>query len=488
MSYVPVINPRSVFGEVLVSEISPVLQAHFVYGEPRDFETFEATGGSVTYANEMIVCQTGTSVGGYGVGRTSQSQLYQAGEGNEFRFTAIFDVANALALSRQSAGPFNLTDGMGFGYNGADFGVLYEHHGAAEIQTLSLSAGASGNETLTITIAGTEYTVNVTSGTANQNAYEIEASLKSQVAGYRFDHIGDTVVCQCESAATQTNDFTLVNETGGGTCAGSFTQNTAGAAKTEEWVNQADWNQNTLLSGTFTLDPSKLNVYRVEFGYLGAAGIRYYVLNPDTLEWVHVHTVKIANSTTKPLFYQPSMRVGWVAASLGSSGTNLTVKGASLFAGVQGKRNAVEPSRSLETTNTTVNTTFINMLTIKNRLVFGDKPNQGEIKPLVISASTDSAKGVLVQLISEATVSGVTSYTQVASDSIGIYATDAGAVSGGVVIASRTISAAEDGIIDISDFAISKVAGETLTVAAKSLATGTPNDDVTITLTWREDK
>lgn len=475
---------KSAFGELIVAEPSPVIQEHFVYGIPKDWQTFTATGGAVTFTDEnLTVCTTGTSVGGYGVSRSNRAVIYRAGEANSFKITAIFDSANAVANSRQTAGAFNLTDGFHFGYNGTEFGVLHEYFGKPEIQTLTVSAGASGNETLTITIAAVEYTVNVTSGTANDNAHEIEVSLESQVSGWRFDHIGDTVICQAETAATQTNDFTLVNETGGGTCAGTFAQDTIGQAKTTDWIAQADWNGETL---GFTLDPAKLNIYKMDFGYLGGAGIKYYVMNPDNLEWKLCHTLRYANMNTQPLFWQPSMRVGWVAASLGST-TNITVKGCSTEGATDGERGAVGRTQSRLTT-ATISNTLVNVLSIRTKKVFGNKPNQGEIIPLRLSlADAGSSKGVEFEIFLNATVSGATNHLEHASDSIAIYNEDVQAITGNGAIEAVVLAPGESQEVDLIIDNIYLLQGEELVIGAKSLASGSPSDDVTVAITWRED-
>lgn len=471
-----------VFGEQLIAEPTPIIQKNFVYGEPTDWEKISATGGSVTFSDNFTICQTGTSVGGYGVSRSNRSQLYKAGEGNSFKFTAIFDSTNALALSRQSAGPLNLTDAAQFGYDGVTFGVLHEYGGAPEIQTLTVTAAATGNEALTVTIAGTEYTVNVTSGSIQQNAHEIEQSLISQVSGYRFDHIGDTVVCQSENAATATNDFTL---TGPGTCAGTFVQNKVGQATNKDWTPQTSWNKATLINedGGFTLDPSKLNVYKVDYGYLGSAGIRYYVYNPVKLEWVHVHTVKFSNLNTTTLFTNPSMKVGWVAASLGSSGVNLTVKGASCESSIQGKRVPRERTKSKKVVQTSMGNTETTALAIRNRLVFGDKPNLGEIIPTKISVDTDQVKGGVFGVYLNTNRSTVTEHVEFASDSIAIIDTSKGTITGGTLIDSISNS----GELDLTDNDLFLISRDELFITYTSNGGGGASDQVTVTITWRED-
>lgn len=481
--------PMTVFGELVTAEPTPVIQKNFVYGEPREWETISATGGSVTFADNFTVCQTGTSVGGYGVSRSKRSQVYKAGEATGFKFTAIFDSDNALALSRQTAGALNLTDSVCFGYDGTSFGTLHEYGGKAEVQTLTVSAGASGNESLTITIAGTEYTVAVTSGTAAFNAYEIADDLNTNVPGWRFDQVGATVECQSESAAATTNDFTLVNDTGGGTCAGTFAQNTAGAATTKTWTPQSSWNSATLIGGDggFTLDPSKLNVYKIDFGYLGVAGIRYYVMNPDTLEFILVHLEKFSNANIQTIFYNPSQKIGWVAASLGSSGTNLTVKGASCEASVGGKRQLQVKSDAHEVSQTGMGSTETVALMIKNRFIYGNKPNLGEILIVSLSVATDQTKGGVFKVYLNPTVTGTTNFQEQNTNGIALYEESQNTVSGGELLDSVVLGSSGNAAINVASSAIYLVPESYIVVTYASLGGGGASDDVEVVITWKED-
>lgn len=62
-----VISPLTGFGEVRVAVQSPIAQIDAVYGLLDNVETRTSTGGSVGVTDGNFVCQTGTSVGGYGL-------------------------------------------------------------------------------------------------------------------------------------------------------------------------------------------------------------------------------------------------------------------------------------------------------------------------------------------------------------------------------------------------------------------------------------
>ena len=53
--------------------------------------------------------------------------------------------------------------------------------------------------------------------------------------------------------------------------AATVTETTAGAAKTDAHTAQASWNVTTTPFSGF--DPTKINIYKIEYGYLGVANI-----------------------------------------------------------------------------------------------------------------------------------------------------------------------------------------------------------------------
>ena len=91
------------------------------------------------------------------------------------------------------------------------------------------------------------------------------------------------------------------------------TKRTSGADTT---TAQASFSEDTLSGQTgssFTrngtpeaLDPTKDNLYRIRFGWLGAAPIYYEILSPDG-EWVTFHIIRHPNSATIPSIAEPNL-------------------------------------------------------------------------------------------------------------------------------------------------------------------------------------
>ena len=82
------------FGGLNTYHSTPIVQIANKYkidpANLNEVEIFEATGGSADNSGNLFRCQTGTSVGGYGVIRSTETLNYRAGQGVSAMFTASF--------------------------------------------------------------------------------------------------------------------------------------------------------------------------------------------------------------------------------------------------------------------------------------------------------------------------------------------------------------------------------------------------------------
>ena len=145
MTFIPnQILELGAFGDQIIVEETPTIQLSNQYQhDPAlriDLETFEATGGSADNNANLYRCQTGTSVGGYGVIRSAAALRYRAGQGVTGQLTASF--TTGIALSLQFAGLFSLTETLAFGYDGSSFGAIHEYDGAAEVQQIEITVSS----------------------------------------------------------------------------------------------------------------------------------------------------------------------------------------------------------------------------------------------------------------------------------------------------------------------------------------------------------
>jgi hypothetical protein len=125
-------------------------------------------------------------------------------------------------------------------------------------------------------------------------------------------------------------------------------------------VTQTSFNTDTLQAGASSLftrngfpesiDFTKLNVYRIRFGWLGIATAFYEVLDADGM-WVIFHKVFLPNSFTVPSVATPNLPITLEISKTGADATNLAMNTACWSAGITGSMfpttNALAPRNSL---------------------------------------------------------------------------------------------------------------------------------------------
>lgn len=129
---------------------------------------------------------------------------------------------------------------------------------------------------------------------------------------------------------------------------------TFGITKRNATVNttvlQASFNVDTLLGtagSLFTsggvavaIDPTKLNVYRIRFGWLGGAPIAFQVMSPDG-NWVTFHRILAPNSSTTPSIQNPTLPITMEVNKTTADATSLIIYTSSWESGSAGSNSMV---------------------------------------------------------------------------------------------------------------------------------------------------
>jgi len=116
-------SEKTAFGELNVAELTPMAGWTFAYNVNADLVTSTTTGsGTVTHDGNFAVLSTTAAASSSAKIETKLPVRYITGQGAKVRFTAIF--TEGVAGSTQLIGVGDANDGLFFGYNGADFGVL----------------------------------------------------------------------------------------------------------------------------------------------------------------------------------------------------------------------------------------------------------------------------------------------------------------------------------------------------------------------------
>lgn len=467
-------DTESAYGEITTVSNRPIIQALPTYNLlPANWRTYTAGTGTATVANKMFTCQTGTTIYSYGVIRSVRSVNYHAGVGAYGKFAARF--STGIANSQQAVGFFNIGDGYLFGFNGAEFGILYQHGGKPEVRTITVTGASGGSTNLTLTLNSVGYTIPLTSGTTAFNAYEITTWLNANQTIWSAKQNGSTVVLMAFSEGAKSGTYTYSHSTSTGTIAAT----TTGITKTTDFYAQTAWNKDTVS----WLEPTYGNTYAIQYHGLGFGGVEFFVQNPDTGRFIPVHLMDFANTTTTAAVMNPSMRIGMYNYSLGST-TNLVTYCAGMSAFTQGDPQPIRNPRSTSNIKT-LTTTLTNLLTIRCRETFGGEPNQLEIQPLLITAFTESNKGATVTIYTNATVGGTPNFSYLDEDTLISEIDTAGTtVTGGNPLASFVITT-NTVIIDLNALNIRIPPTITLTIAAKVNSGAAA--DTGVSISWYED-
>jgi len=396
-------SATSAFGEPLAISLTPVVQLDAIYGlNPQKFETYTAFGGNVDSDGPLMSCNSGTSQYGYGVIRSKRVVRYRAGQGALARFTAQFTTdgsGNGYTGYTQRAGLFNQEQALQIGYNGTRFGVLRQNGGKASIWRLTVTSAATTTSTVTLVLNGVTHTVTVPAGTLQENQRVIS---NTAFAGWITEGIESSVSFLSASVGPLAGAFTV---SGTGTFAATLTQVQVGVAHTENWTYQEDFSVDTLdgngPSGV-TLDPSKLNVYQINFRWLGAGEIKYAIEDATTGDMVFFHHEHYTNRNNVPHLDNPSLKIGYVAASLSGTGTDVVVSGSSMMAAIEGTIQTTSfPDGAFASRSSGLNSagTYYHMITLHNRLLLNNKINTREIILKSISAGATSAASTPIRIV-----------------------------------------------------------------------------------------
>jgi hypothetical protein len=478
--------PRTAFGEMSVAEETPTVQIDAIEGLRTDLvETFTGVSGTTSikddHGGREFEMTSGTNAAGYGLIRSKNVIRYRPGQGALIRFTARFGTPAALCAMR--AGGVNIGTELSFGYNGTQFGILHRTAGRQEIQTLTISAGATGNETLTLDLDGTSYTISLTSGTAAHNAYEIVADDSFSATHDAFQN-GDTVIFVSLTVGPKTGSYAFSST---GTAAGTFAETANGVAVTDSFINQEDWNITTLTgtSDPFILDPSKGNVYQIRYQYLGYGQICFCVEDPATGQFIGVHSIDYANANTVPHLDVPFFKVGWFVANLGGT-TDLNIHGASGYGAVEGKIiNNKNPSGHANS-KTSIGTTSTNVIQFRVRRTFNGYVNLSEVFPQQVYFAVDGTKPAICEIHLNPTINGEPNWTyHDANNEIIEYDTAATTLTTtNTEIAEIAVGKTGTVSINLADLGVKLVPTDVICLAVKATSGTT---DATASLTWIED-
>jgi len=463
-------SSTTAFGEPLAIPLTPVIQLDAIYGiTSNDYETFTATTGNVESSGSIFLTHTGTGAYGYGVIRSKRLLRYRPGQGALARFTAGFSTPASNTIQR--AGLFSQEQGLFVGNEGTIFGVTRQNGGKAHIYKLDITTGAGGAETATVQLNGTNYSINLVSGGGPYVASQIVASSSAFLGQYTMEAISSSVYFAGTSLANKTGSVSFSSAT----AAGTVTTIRSGSDNVVSFTSQSEFSIDTLdgngPSGMI-LDPSKLNVYQINFRWLGAGEIRYAIENEESGDMIFFHHEHYTNQYTVPHLDNPSFKIGYISADVGGTGgTDVHTYGSSLLGAIEGNIEITGYPTAVSSTQASLSSGDINhLITVRNNLIFKDKINLKvtKLKQMSVAYNGNNPAEVILYLNATGfstnhvfTSEGIDSNTA-HSDIDGIFTNP------GTPLAIFVVQAGGDIIVNLEELNIVLAPQSSLTVALRS--------------------
>lgn len=229
--------------------------------------------------------------------------------------------------------------------------------------------------------------------------------------------------------------------------------------------------------GTSDIDLTKLHIWRISYGYLGAAPIlleRYTGLGG----WKKMAVYDQVGALASPTVLNPSLPWALEVGRTSGSGA-ITLSSASASAGRIGSLDAPVQERQFaaQSAKTSLTTTHA-ILTIRNKSTFASVANKVPVQLDYISAGLNTNKVGRVEFWKNAALGGSPSYTDVdANSSVVDYDVAGTTRTNGQFVGGFALGSSDNSIIQFPPNKLVLLPGETLTITGVTTGT-TPDFDV----------
>ena len=483
------------FGDQSIAENTPQAQIKFNYSINADLMTSKVNNalGSVSVVNNELVVSTGAAANSYAALFSKKCVIYSAGQGVKNLFSARF--TTGVSGNTQFVGIGQASDGLFVGFNGATFGILRRVAGAPHTEQFEITTGAvtaTGN--ITITLDGDAQTVAVASGDSTADvARKIKATDFSQVGdGWTIFIAGSFIEFTSFIAGPRVGAFTFTDTDTTGVVATNTTILTGVAANETDFVAQTAWNIDTMdgsgddnnPSGQL-LDPTKGNVYEIQFQWLGFGALTFSLENSSTGRLVPVHTIQYANLNITPSLRNPTLPLCTEVINT-SNATDIITRSSSAGGFTEGKismqgiPHASENTKALTTTETSI-------LVLHNNPVYQGVENRTVIKILSVSVGSDGNKLATFRGHINPILGGLPVFTDFNSDTSVVAIDTAGTtVTGGNKIFSRQLGKTDAQEIDLIETDITLQPGDSFVVTGTFFTAG--SGDLSASVNWEEEQ
>lgn len=472
----------SAFGEPYAIQITPVVQLDAIYGiNPLEFETFANNGGSYAAEESTIRVSSSDTTYSTAVVRSKHFLKYRPGQGALGRFAARFQ--EGIAGTQQRAGFLSFEEGFQIGYNGTEFGILHQYNRRLHIEELIINTAASSSQTVTVVLNGEVYNIPIVAGTLSETAARIAVAINQPQ--WQIEQYGSNIhFVYLNLGEALTGEFSISST--GNVTGTMFTQQES-AIGIENWIPQSEWNGdpcNGTGNSRIVLDPTKFNVFQINFRWLGAGEIRFSMENPETGDFMTLHHIHWTNRNTQLHSRDPSFAMGFQVFSLVPNAT-VTMYGGSILGAIEGVRENTKLSHSATATKSGLGSNTLHHLgTLRNPIVHAGKMNLSEIVLDTMSVAFQGNDPLEVLGFYDATLA---TGTQAYEDYPSVRA-QASLVTG-TVLENKVPTTAfilpinGSGILDLSQYNIRISPNSTFTIAVRSSQSVS---QIAASITWHE--
>ena len=230
------------------------------------------------------------------------------------------------------------------------------------------------------------------------------------------------------------------------------------------------------------LDWTKINIFRIGYGWLGVAPISFEVYSGLVDGWVVLHTFEVLNKQTTPSINQPALPITASVSRASGSGA-VTLKTCSWSAGRVGRAGVLSSDRSFGEANSKAGvTTEVAILSVKNATTFQGKTNRVVIEVDLLSLSTDGAKNATFYVKKGVTLGGSPNFVDVdAVNAVASVDKSGTTVTGGTLVLPIQLAKVESKFLQVQDLRLRIRPGETLTISGTSANA----NDLAAAIRWR---
>lgn len=236
-----------------------------------------------------------------------------------------------------------------------------------------------------------------------------------------------------------------------------------------------------------SFDPTKGNIYKISFGYLGFATINFEVLCPDGCYRL-IHKIKYPNTSTVTHILNTNLQPRAEVSNTGNT-TDLVFKSGSFTAGIVNGGGADPSSRrfTFDSTAQTITAGTLTVITFRSKSTFNSLTNYIESMLTLLSFNTDLSKSSLWELEKNCTITNTPTWTDVDTANSTIeYSTDAVVTQGsGSLEFSIPLGKIDRELIsNLEEQNISLLPGDTITLFI--VTPGGTNGTYDLSFRWKE--